>query len=225
MKRLFLLIVSAVCCLNLAAKAQLPEFGAKIGLNFATVSGSDASAIFPGKGTKTGLVVGAFMTYNFIPLLSIQPELLYSMKGTKGSGTEYIEANGFFYNASYTYTQTLNYIEVPVLLKLNLPLGPEVPVKASVYAGPDFAFDVVSSLDATAQVMGSSASSTQDTKSMTNSFDFNLAFGGGVGYDLGPTTLGLELRYTLGTGTVDNSGQSIFKNGVFAIMVSAGLNL
>jgi hypothetical protein len=225
MKRLFLLIVGMVCCFSLAANAQLPQFGAKIGLNFANVTGSDADAIFQGNGTRTGLVVGAFMTYDLIPLLSIQPEVLYSQKGTKGSGTEYVDVNGSLYKADYTYTQTFNYIEIPVLLKLNLPLGPEVPVKASVYAGPDFAFNVASNIEATAQAIGVSVTSSMDTKSMTNSFDFNLAFGGGVGYDIGPTTLGLELRYTLGTGTIDQSSQTDFKNGVFAIMVSAGLNL
>ncbi len=60
---------------------------------------------------------------------------------------------------------------------------------------------------------------TTDESSNTKGFDFNIMFGGGVGFNVGPTTLGVELRYTLGTGTVASDGSDI-KNGVFAILAS-----
>jgi hypothetical protein len=216
LQKSFLLIIVSVCCFGLEANAQLPHFGATVGLNFATVTGSDVSAAFPDKGARTGLVVGAFVTYDFIPFLGIQPEVLYSMKGTKGS------AGSLYGLPGYSYTQTFNYIEIPVLLKLNLPLGPVTPLKASVYAGPDFAFNVASNEEFTGQgVPGGSY--TIDTKDLTRLFDFNLAVGAGAGFDVGPTTLGLELRYTFGTGQLTKAGEGDFKNGVFAIMASVGI--
>ncbi|MDE3057904.1 MAG: PorT family protein [Bacteroidota bacterium] len=199
-----LLLAATVCCFTIAANAQLPHFGGKIGLNFADFHGSDASSI-DGHGTRTGLVVGAYMTYDFIPLIGIQPEVLYSMKGTSGS-TQGVD-----------YTFSANYIEVPVLLKLNIPMAPGTPVKVNVYAGPDFAFNVASSVEAS----GNGQSQTTDESNNTKGFDFNLAFGGGVGFGIGPATLGLDLRYSLGTGTIDKTGGDI-KNGVFALMATVG---
>jgi len=201
MKSSFLLI-PLLCCFSVAANAQIPHFGAKIGLNFANVSGTEADEL-QGHGTRTGLVLGAFMEYDFIPVLGIQPEVLYSQKGTSGT------------MEGASYTMAVNYIEIPVLLKVNMPLAPGTPVKVDLYAGPDFAFNVAATTEAS---MGGNTS-TQDMSDVTNSFDFNLAFGGGLGFNVGPTTLGFDLRYSLGTGTVDKSGGEV-KNGVFALMAS-----
>jgi Outer membrane protein beta-barrel domain len=214
LKKSSLLIAISVFCFGIEASAQLPHFGAKVGVNLANIYGPDASSNFPDKKMKPGLVVGGYMTYDIIPLLSIQPEVLFSMKGTKATGVS---------PQPYDYTQSYNYIEVPVLLKLNIPLGPVATFKPSIFAGPDFAFNVASSEKFSGQyVQGGSA--TVDTKNATKSFDFNVAVGAGAGFDVGPTNLGLELRYTFGTGTL--SKQVLignFRNGVFAIIASAGI--
>jgi len=65
---------------------------------------------------------------------------------------------------------------------------------------------------------------TFDTKSLTKRFDSNLAVGAGAGFDVEPTTLGLELRYTFGTGTLTKTPEaSAVRSGVFAIIVSLGI--
>ncbi len=202
MKKILLLLF-VVCILGFSATAQAQfdlKFGATAGLNFANVSGNDVP---PGAGTKTGLVIGGFMIYNFAPMFGLQPEILYSMKGTSGA------------TQGASYTISANYIEVPVLLKYYIPLAPGAPVSADIYAGPDFAFNVAASEDVTYN----SQTTTTDLKSNTKGFDFGLAFGGGVGFNLGASTLGVELRYTLGTGTVATDGTDI-KNGVFALLAS-----
>ncbi len=63
-------------------------------------------------------------------------------------------------------------------------------------------------------------------KGNTNPFDFNIAVGGGPNLDLGLTTVGVELRYTFGTGPAFKNGGSgtpfgDAKNGVWSIMASA----
>lgn len=114
-----------------------------------------------------------------------------------------------------------NYIEVPVFLKLNLPLGAALPFSPSVYAGPDFAFNVTSKSELTGQ--GIIGTATSDTKNITRSFDFNVAVGLGVGFGVGPANLGLELRYTFGTGSLLKAGEGTVKNGVFAVIPSVGI--
>lgn len=215
LKNLFVLVIISVFCFSLKANAQIPQFGAKVGLNLSTVYGNNIAVSFPNNEVKPGLVVGTYMTYDLVPLLSIQPEVLFSMKGTKGSSTTV-----FPIGMSYNYEQTFNYLEVPLLLKVNLPLGPAVPFKTSVYAGPDFAFNVASSDKITA----GGTSYTVDTRNITESFNFNVAVGAGAGFNVGPTTLGLELRYTFGTGSLTKTPDAAtVRNGVFAVMISAGI--
>ena len=202
MKKLIPLFLSLfILGFSLSAQAQTDlKYGAKVGLNFANLSGNDAPQ---GASTRTGLVIGGFLTYNFAPMFGLQPEVLYSMKGSSGA------TNGV------SYTFSLNYIEIPALLKFYIPLAPGSPVSANIYAGPDFAFNVASSVETSFN----GQTNTTDESSNTKGFDFNIMFGGGVGFNVGPTTLGVELRYTLGTGTVASDGSDI-KNGVFAILAS-----
>lgn len=199
-KSFFAGVLPLVICFSLTANAQVPHFGGKVGLNFANLNGNN---VLSGAGTRTGLVIGGFMTYDFVPLFAVQPELLYSMKGASGT------------TQGVNYTYSFNYLEVPVLLKFKIPLAPGTPVSANLYAGPDFAFNVASSFEASA----GGNSNTTDLSDETKGFDFNLAFGGGVGFAAGPTTLGIELRYSLGTGTIDKGGGDI-RNGVFALLAS-----
>ena len=214
LKKSFLLIIISLCCFGITANAQLPQFGVKAGLNLANViAKGGGESPFPGKELKLGFVAGAFMTYEILPLISVQPEVLFSMKGTKGSAET---------NVPYDYTQTYNYIEIPIFLKLNLPLGPVVPFNANFFAGPDFAFNVASNEKITAQG-GPGGSLTLDTKDVTQNFDFNLVAGAGLGFDVGPTTLGLELRYTFGTGSLAKPNEGDLRNSVFAVMASIGI--
>lgn len=202
MKKIFfaiVLILLAGFIFNVAAQNDL-KFGAKVGLNFANESGKDVP---PGAGTKTGLIIGGFMTWNFVPMFGLQPEVLYSMKGTSGT------------IQGVSYTLSLNYIEIPALLKFYIPLAQGSPVGVNIYAGPDFAFNVASSLETTFN----GQTQTTDEKDITNGFDFNIMFGGGVNFNVGPTILGVELRYSLATGTNASDG-SDSKNGVFALLAS-----
>lgn len=220
LKKPILLIVISIFCFVIDTNAQVPQFGVKIGLNLSSVYGNDPDEAFPDRELKPGFVAGAYMTYAFLPLLSVQPEVLFSMKGTKGSYPWQTSP------PSMAYTETFNYIEVPVLLKVDLPLGPAVPFKTSVYVGPDFAFNIASSEKITAPGMPSPL--IMDTKSSVKNFDFNIAIGVGAARDLGPTTLGMELRYTLGTGALCKDPDrtpydASVRNGVFAVIASVGI--
>ncbi len=201
-----------LCSIGINANAQVPHFGAKVGLNLSEVYGFEIPSVFQfKKELRTGLVFGVYMTCDLVPLLSIQPEVLYSMKGIRFSVTSPVAADYLF---SY------NYVEVPVLLKLNLPVGSPAPFKANVFVGPDFAFNVAAYEKVTDNP---GYTSTFDQKSSTRLFDFNVAVGAGAGYDLGPTTLGPEVRYTFGTGSLLKEGESNVKNGVFAVIASVGI--
>jgi hypothetical protein len=58
---------------------------------------------------KTGILIGGFLTYNFNPFFSFQPEVLYVQKGIK----EIIENESVI---------SLGYLELPLLLKSMFPI-------------------------------------------------------------------------------------------------------
>ncbi|MBS1662092.1 MAG: PorT family protein, partial [Bacteroidetes bacterium] len=111
MKKLALLILTGISLTT--AKAQF-QFGAKAGINFNTLGGSDAGAAKNLVGVNLGF-------YARLPLqerLSLQPEMLYSTQGADYS------------NASVH----LNYLNIPILLRYNAGAG------FGIYTGPQIGF-------------------------------------------------------------------------------------
>jgi hypothetical protein len=184
------------------------QIGLKAGLNISNLSGSDAGS----PDSRTGFAGGAYFMYQFSPMFAIQPEAYYTMKGAKQKGTE----------SGYTYTATLSldYIEIPVLLKLLIPIQGS-NINPSVFAGPSIAFNTTHKVKV--EVAGQSAESDiQNIKST----DFSLVFGAGLGFPIGKNQLGFDVRYILGLSTIDDtSDPSDVKNGVINFNVYYGFSL
>jgi hypothetical protein len=98
-----------------------PHFGIKGGLNFSNVYDTEGEE-FKADG-KFGLVAGAFFDIPFGDLLGFHPEILYSQKGFRASGT--------ILGSTYKFQRTLNFIDVPLMLavkpspRLTLLVGPQ----------------------------------------------------------------------------------------------------
>ena len=213
MNRIIWMFSAAMIAMASMASAQSQRIGVTGGVNISNFNGiSNAS-------TKNGSIIGGFIEYD-LGGLAIQPEVLFSEKGAKGSTTVPF--------GSQQYTWTANYVEVPVLLKLDVLNLTILPMNVDVYAGPDFAFNVSSQQEATDYGPPPiPVTVTTDEKSNTRPFDFNIAVGGGPNLDLGLMTVGAELRYTFGTGSAFKSGGTGMpfgnaKNGVWSIMASVG---
>ncbi len=99
MKKL-ILSLAVITIATMTANAQV-EFGAKAGLNLATLSGSDASNI-AGKAMQAGANFGAIVQIPVSGMFSVNPELNFSMQGVKFDGG----------------SDKLNYLNVPVMAHL-----------------------------------------------------------------------------------------------------------
>jgi len=98
------------------------KFGLKGGANIANVNGNWNDALGDWKST-VGFCGGIFLELNFGRVLTIQPEVLYTMKGADtGDGK-----------------LKFDYIEIPVLLKVRIPTGTIHPF---IFAGPAFGFNL-----------------------------------------------------------------------------------
>jgi hypothetical protein len=117
-----------------AAMLVLPQiaaadirFGIKAGANVANVNGDFGTALEDWKST-VGFCGGIFLELNLGRVLTIQPEVLYTMKGADtGAGK-----------------LTFDYLEIPILLKLRIPTGSVHPF---VFAGPAFGFTLKAVID------------------------------------------------------------------------------
>lgn len=117
---------------TLAAPAEA-QFGIRGGINLSKFIGDDAGEADTKQGLNFG---GSFRLFGVGPL-SIVPEVFYSQKGAKieeGSGQGFQQLDF-----------SLNYLEVPILARLNLPeVGMLQPYVA---AGPAFAWQLDCELD------------------------------------------------------------------------------
>ena len=162
---LFFGIVSTI---NAQSTTRESNVGIKGGYTLAAVSFDGDGETGQRHGFHVGVYGESFLSDSF----SIQPELMYSQQGyeiTNGNGT---------------FTQKLNYINLPVMLKAYpaknffLEAGPQIGLAISHKEEYDGLFSSTAEYD-------------------PNSFDWGVNFGGGIKTDSG---VSFGVRYHLGLG-------------------------
>lgn len=180
--KLILVVLAVVLIAVLPVSAKL-ENGAKIGLNRANLVGPDDE----GFETKSGFIIGFFLAFEIAPNLALQPELLYTQKGSKG------------YMGNVTATFAMNYLEFPLLLRYTFSTSSD--------NSPFILFGPALALNTKGEFAISNALDETLWKNMANqkSIDIGLVLGGGVALKSGSTKVFLEARYTAGLPTLFNS--------------------
>ena len=193
MKRAVILLALLVAFAAPAAAQSGTVFGAKVGINFATLNvDSDAGV---DTSNKTGLMAGVFMGIPVNSRFSFQPEVLYSQQGA--------ELEDEFGNEG---TLKFDYINVPLLANINLSTGPNA---FSFLVGPQIGFRT-----------GAKASADDedtDLKDETESTDFGLV----LGVAATMRNFVIDARYTHGLRNInaDDSEDEDLKNRVFTVSV------
>lgn len=178
MKKLFLSI-GLLAGISGAAQAQTIKYGVKAGASLTSFTGDDAKDA----KYKFGFHGGVLANFGLGDMFSIQPEILYSMKGAKYDGSN---ING----ASNDSKSNLGYIDVPVLVKIATGA-----TGLFFEAGPQVGF----LLSSKAESNGVSI----DFKDYTQSVDFGYAAGLGFQAASGPM---VGLRYNGGFTKVGKDG-------------------
>ena len=100
------------------------KLGLKIGANYSNVF--DAKDEQFHADAKFGLAVGGFLSIPFAEYFAFQPEILFSQKGFKGTGS--------ILGSPYQFTRTTSYIDVPLLLAFK-------PINAfTLLVGPQYSY-------------------------------------------------------------------------------------
>ena len=217
MKRLIAIIATgALAFMFLLPNSSLAsgiKGGFKIGASMAKLHGDDVEDLTDLFGedqkSRIGFCAGGFITFNITDMFAIQPEVLYTMKGTK-----YEEE---ILGETLKVWIKLNYLEIPVLVKIIVPTPGGV--KPFLFAGPVLALK----LSGKAKFEYGAESEEEDIEDEDiKSTDFGLVIGAGVDFGLGVPGTGkmtLDVRYSLGLSTISEFEGDDVKNGVFSLMV------
>ncbi len=204
MKRALVVFVAVVALAAFVPQDLGAGVGFKGGLNFATwkyVGPLDLESAFV---NLKGPVVGGFFSLGLGPV-AIQPEIYYSRRGVR------------LEEAPAWMEFQLNYVEVPVLVKITVLPGPFGPYLA---AGPYGSF----LLTAKGLMSDGDLEVSEDIKSDFKSTDYGLVFGGGIEFKLAVVKLIVEGRYTMGMANIvadPGEGESA-KNKGFSVLVGIG---
>lgn len=184
-----LLILTTIACMAITAQAQEtenmrsktvnnPSIGVKGGVNFTNLYTEEVDD----NNILTSFNLGFYVNVPVTNSLSIQPEFNFSRKGS-----ELVYDNAF---VSGTARFKLNYIEVPVLLKINLTEN------FNIHLGPYIAYLV------DGQVTNESSNGNFDFEDNLSNDDFNkfdYGLSGGIGIDFSTAQIGLRYNYGLAT--------------------------
>ncbi|MDR2065913.1 MAG: PorT family protein [Prevotellaceae bacterium] len=172
------------------ANAQI-KFGAKAGVNLSTFTNTEDAKM------KFGFHAGGFAEFMISNRISIQPELLYSTQGAIYSYSySYLDENeeDDIINVDVDETINLDYINLPVLLKVKLIEG------LSLEVGPQIGFLLSAKNKLEEKENGVKVlSETEDIKDQYKTFDVTAVLGlsytfaekfiAGVRYNFGLTTV------------------------------------
>jgi len=154
------------------------SFGPKIGFNYSNVYDSKGEE-FDADG-KLGMAGGIFIIIPVSEYLGVQPEILFSQKGFKATGS--------ILGSEYSFTRTTNYLDVPLMVSFK-------PSEFfSIVAGPQYSY-----LLSRKEVFHSSAITIEQEDEFTNDNIRKNTFcvTGGVDINIGHVVLGARAGWDL----------------------------
>ena len=201
------LALGLISITGMQAQDKTASYGFKGGLNFSNLYSDNVDD----NNVLTGFNAGLYAKFPITNNIAIQPEISYTTKGA-----ELVYNNAFVQG---TAKFNVNYIEVPVILVMN------ITDNFNVQVGPYAAYMVSGKTTNNSNIF--SSQTELDTKDF-NKFDAGIA--GGLGVDLDVVNFGVRYNYGLtNVGKERNYGGTSYtfpdaKNSVLSVYVGLRLN-
>jgi hypothetical protein len=217
--RMLVLVLAAMS--TLPAHSQM-KFGLKGGTTVSSFSHGQ-----PHTGTKVGYTAGVFGAYSFSDLLGVQVEAAYFQQG--GTWIRFKDdtrfgANADFFTKNVTSSAiTLHNLEVPVLMRLTVPV--ETEVKPVFFAGPSIGFNLHATeryerTGELAEGVFVTAGGSKVVTSQYNLYQVGATAGLGLEIPMGSVNLLVDARYRYGINPVLNTFSYVEYNGVASKLYS-----
>jgi len=178
-----------------AGHAQL-TFGGFAGVNFSNL---DITNPDEAPSSRTAGMFGGYIGTHLGRLFVVRLEGYWTQKGAEGTSVGNVK---------------IGYIEVPLILRVNLPL---VIVKPALYAGPAISFQTSCDLEAS----GGSGVPCSDVGYDVKSTDLSGIIGAGVG--VGPITLDVQYDVSFSNILDDSTSATEVKNQTWTVRAAFGI--
>ena len=186
--------------ISYSAFCQEARFGFKGGLSIATMVKSDDNSV--SSAPLYAFNGGAVLQLPLGHVISLQPEVLFSQKGYRATGTSL--------PGDYDYRRVSNCLDIPLLLRINFTK------ELGVVVGPQYSY-----LLSTHTTFNSGSESYQQTVNSDNNNITKNTFGGVIGLDVNlSNNTFLYGRYTIDFKNNNGDGTSstpAYKNQVFQV--------
>ena len=173
------------------------RFGVRVGPAFTEINGLRLAS------PRTGYSAGAFVSLNLRNLGVLNVEANYVQKGYKVQFDEFLDLNGEQLLGNVDADFKLNYLELPVLLNLKVPIAPSL--------SPDLFFGGALSFLLSEEVSFENTEPEDQGNFVTDQplfdgVDFGLVIGLRLNRPVGSRIVSLEGRYTLGVVNLTDDG-------------------
>jgi len=173
------------------------RFGIKAGANLSEfkIENEDNATTSFSTQNKGGYHGGVFVNIPLSSTFRVQPELVYSMQGSKVSATAPAVPSG---TTKYTYDSKLGYLNLPIMVQYQTPGG------FFVETGPQIGYLLSAKNEGTGTNNNTGEVDIKDNLDKTD-----IAWAGGIGY-FSRIGLGVSARYNFGLRDIneDNSNGS-----------------
>lgn len=201
-KTMVLIVVMASS--TIALQAQRVAIGGKVGFTASSFRSDDVVNI----ELRKGAVGGVFLNAYFLKVLAIQPEVIFKQSGGKYK----------FKEGSIEYDIHVNYIQVPILFKLQIPIAHTV--YPNIFIGPQYSYAVKTSHSSNGGIW-------QDID--VNRNDFGGVFGAGVDVRAKRFFWTIDFRYGMSALKIAEDNRNLIefdmKNQDFTISTGIGVLL
>jgi|GEM_PF-2082227 len=205
MKKILLTIL-ACSAFTFYASAQIEtSIGFKGGVHFNNFTGGDIGKTNWGSGPK----VGGFVNLGLADIAQFQIEMLYSQE------------NGNFSHDTNNYKASLGYLEIPLVLKLRIPLSENFFPYASIGQSVGY---LISNKTSRTYVDGSNGEVEDPVTNIFTNFNLATLIGGGVDFESENVFFTLDLRYNIGNINISQQSFDIKSNG-WALTAGLGFKI
>ncbi|MDI6698005.1 MAG: porin family protein [Candidatus Saccharicenans sp.] len=200
-----ILIILFLTAGHLAALAP-NTVGFKMGYTHNQLRGKETGADLTIKKIATnGLAIGLVANFNINSWLYFQPEFLYFQKGGKYDVQVPLPVSIPGFQVNVIDTRSLEYLEIPLLLKVSLPV--KFPVQPTFLTGISFGLKLRGNLENQVNISISGYNipyiRTEDVTSQLKSIEPSYVIGGGFDIKLGRTRVAIDQRFSFGLTTND----------------------
>ena len=157
-----------------------------------------------------GFGAGAALSWRVAGPFEVEPRLDYLVKGISLGKAEATDDAGNPLG-QFEALNEVDVLEIPVLLRWDVPI--QGRLHPSLALGPFTSFELAERFKTTGAVEGS------ESVSILKNTDYGVAFGAGIGVDMGPARWLLEGRYDLGLADIGPfRGTESVHSGAFALL-------